>query len=120
MWEDFPRKVTSRLAYVETHAAVSSAQRAGRLSRRDAGKALTCFAEHWGEIAIVDAGRDVVAHAAQLAARRGLRGYDAVHLASALAVSDDLNDALMITWDERLGEASYAEGISVVRTSRLA
>lgn len=104
---------------METHAAVSSAQRSGRLSRRDAGKALTRFAEHWGELAIVDAGKEIVAHAAHLAARRGLRGYDAVHLASALAVSEDGRDALMITWDDRLGEASYAEGISVVRTARM-
>ena len=119
LWHDFPKKVAGRLAYVETHAALAAAERGGRVSPEQAARARSEFESAWKELTIIDAGDDVVRSAAALARRKSLRGYDAVHLASALATSRQRGDTLMITWDAKLAEASVAEGISVVRTTRL-
>ena len=55
---------------------------------------------------------EVVRHAGDLAERHALRGYDAVHLASALAAAAD--DAVLVTWDDDLGRAARAEGLAIV------
>jgi predicted nucleic acid-binding protein len=41
-----------------------------------------------------------------------LRGYDAVHLASALAI--DSPDVVLATWDRALAAAAVEEGLAVV------
>ena len=46
--------------------------------------------------------------AGELAAEHRLRGYDAVHLASALAVN--AADVLLATWDKTLAAAALATG----------
>ena len=114
---DFPRKNASRLAYVETRAALASAVRIGRLSSSEAAAASTEFDEIWSDLEIVEAGDEVVSSAADLADAHALRGYDAVQLASALAIRSANDDVLMITWDDDLSQAAYEAGISVVRTS---
>ena len=43
---------------------------------------------------------------------RGLRSLDAIHLASALAIRDELS--AFVTYDTRLGEAASRVGLSVV------
>jgi hypothetical protein len=49
--------------------------------------------------------------AGQLAAQRALRGADAVHLASALAV--DSPDLVVAVWDRRLHAGAVAERLAV-------
>lgn len=49
--------------------------------------------------------------AGRLAERRALRGYDAVHLASALAIDDA--DVVLATWDRALAEAAAGETLAV-------
>jgi hypothetical protein len=50
--------------------------------------------------------------AGELAERHGLRGYDAVHLASAISIEDA--DLVTATWDEALAAAVTASGYAVV------
>ncbi len=52
--------------------------------------------------------------AGDLAAEHLLRGYDAVHLASALRLGDRTT---LITWDRRLREAAVAAGLAVAPAS---
>jgi uncharacterized protein len=49
--------------------------------------------------------------AGDLAEHYGLRGYDAVHLATALAV--DATDLVLVTWDRNLAGAAVQAGIAV-------
>jgi len=51
--------------------------------------------------------------AGDLAERHALRGCDAVHLASALAI-DVPGDLVIATWDQELAAAALAEGRMVV------
>ena len=50
--------------------------------------------------------------AGDVAERFALRAYDAVHLASALAIGDD--DLVLLTWDERLAAAGRRAELDVV------
>jgi predicted nucleic acid-binding protein len=60
---------------------------------------------------VVEVSPEVAADAGELAESHALRGYDAVHLASALAVLDD--ELLMVTWDDDLATAARREGLTV-------
>jgi uncharacterized protein len=58
----------------------------------------------------------VLAHdAGDLAEKHALRGYDAVHLASALALG--AADTLMLTWDHDLNRAATDAGLAVAPAS---
>lgn len=52
--------------------------------------------------------------AGHLAEHFGLRGYDAVHLAAALAVNDD--DVVLVTGDRELATAARAAGLATTLT----
>lgn len=54
--------------------------------------------------------------AGDLAERHALRGYDAVHLASAIAIEDP--DLVVATWDRDLAAAVAARGRTVVPAPR--
>jgi predicted nucleic acid-binding protein len=45
--------------------------------------------------------------AGELASEHSLRGYDGVHLASALAVKDEV---VLVTWDADVGDAARRTG----------
>ena len=47
--------------------------------------------------------------AGEVAAEHGLRGYDAVHLATALDLGEE--EVVLVTWDEELGQAAEAAGL---------
>ena len=49
--------------------------------------------------------------AGELADERALRGYDAVHLASALALGP--GETVLVTWDRDLGNAAVGAGLAV-------
>ncbi len=110
LWDDARRVVSSRIAYAEGRAALALARRSGRLPR-GYQDARTSFDNAYDELEAVDVSDEIVRHAGDLAERHALRGYDAVHLASALATGDD---AVVVTWDDDLGLAARAEGLSIV------
>jgi predicted nucleic acid-binding protein len=68
-------------------------------------------------IQIVDLSPAVLDEAVRLAAKHALRGYDAVQLAAALAVSEELKqidvETRLISADLELNAAAIAEGLTV-------
>lgn len=65
-----------------------------------------------GQLEMVGVDARLARVAGDLAERHALRGYDAVHLASALAV-EDVN-LVMATWDRDLASAAAAQQRTVV------
>jgi predicted nucleic acid-binding protein len=55
--------------------------------------------------------------AGEVAERHALRGYDAVHLATALSVDDA--DLVLVTWDQDLAHAALSAGRSVVPRAKI-
>jgi predicted nucleic acid-binding protein len=106
---------TSRLAYVETRAALARIASAGRLTSRSHRKAVTTFDELWTDLVVVDVDSSVVDHAATLAERHLLRAYDAVHLAAAQAIGD--SRTTFCCFDRRLRAAAAAEKLTLMPAS---
>jgi hypothetical protein len=65
---------------------------------------------------VTEAAPHLVRNAADLAEHHGLRGYDSVHLATAIEIRD-AEPIQMLTWDHDLANAAYASGVNVIRTT---
>lgn len=87
LWDAADSVVTTRLAYVETAAALAQAHRLGRLTSVQHADALNGLEAIWTAMEIVHLDAPLMRRAAGLASDLALRGYDAVHAAAAEALS---------------------------------
>jgi uncharacterized protein len=114
-WDDADAVVTTRLLYVETAAALAQAHRMDRLTDDAHRASLALLDRLWQEVDVAEVDETVVTRAAVLAHRFGLRGYDAVHCASAEQLDDDDvvaasgDHQLLHAWAE-LGMATFNSG----------
>lgn len=109
-WGSARAVVASTLLYVEARAALAAAQRRDRLTPVATGAAVARLHDLIAQVELVPATTDLVWRAGPLADVHGLRGYDAVHLASALASGADA----VVTADEELAAAATVNGLAVV------
>jgi predicted nucleic acid-binding protein len=117
LWDGCDGAVASRLAYPEVRAALAAATRNHDLAQRDFDLAEAAWEEFWAFIRPVELTPAVERAAGDLARQHALRGADAVHLASALAIGDPA--LIVAVWDQRLHAGALAAGLSVA-PSRLA
>lgn len=115
LWEASDAVVTSRLLHVEAAAALAQALRLARIRRQDHRAALRLLGQLWAEFDVVETDAQVVDRAAELAFSAALRGYDAVHCASAEQVADD--DLVVASGDRALLAASARLGIATADTN---
>lgn len=111
LWDGCDAAVSSRLAYPEVRAALAAAGRNHDLDPAGQAAAENAWEEFWSATRPVELTRAVEQSAGQLAARHALRGADAVHLASALAVSQP--GLILAAWDRRLRDGAEAAGLAV-------
>lgn len=111
LWDGCDAAVSSRLAYPEVRAALAAAGRDRRLDPDDQGRAEAAWEGYWAATRTVRLTGRVTAHAGRLAGRHALRGADAVHLASLLAVG--AMDTLFAVWDQRLRAGARSVGVQV-------
>jgi uncharacterized protein len=115
-WDDADVIVSSRLLYVETAAALAQARRMGRLTKNKHLQCLRRLDLMWSEMDVIEADEQVVHHGADLAHRLSLRGYDAVHCASAEQIDDD--DVVAASGDQRLLTAWLELGMATYDTQQ--
>ena len=109
---------TGVLSRAEVAAALAKAACAGLLTRESAAKALQAFTADWEHMIRLQVSEPLVARAAALAWEHGLRGYDAVHLATALVWREMLGGPVSVaTYDRELWRSAQASGLSVWPTS---
>ena len=111
LWDRCDAACASLLAFSEVSAALAAARRAERLREHDRHRAVEHFRHLWQQVRVVHLTPAVSTTAADLTANHPLSGADAVHLASALHIG---NDVVMATWDARLHQAALGEGFAVV------
>ena len=111
LWVGADVLITSVVAYAEVRAALAMASRLGRITDSDRTRAKVYWERMWRSVSIVEARRNVVERAGALAEDHILRGFDAIHLASASMVPTDLG--IVVTWDRRLSDAAVQMGYSV-------
>lgn len=104
---------TVALTYVEVHSALARMKAGRRLSERQRGVCVDIFSDIWGDLAVVPVSESLIHHAAQLADRHLLRGYDAVHLAGALELVG-AGPTSFASWDDRLNVAAAKERLTLL------
>jgi uncharacterized protein len=112
LWDGSDAAVASRLAYPEVRAALAAAARNHDLEDDDLDSAEQAWDNYWAATRPVELTAAVEQHAGELARSQALRGADAVHLASALAIRDP--DLVVAVWDRRLHAGAQAVGLRVV------
>jgi predicted nucleic acid-binding protein len=112
LWDGCDAALSSRLAYPEVRAALAAAGRKHVLEDEHLTVAEGSWEEYWAATRPVELTRVVERRAGQLAREHALRGADAVHLASALAIGDP--DLIVAAWDLRLHAGARAMQLAVV------
>jgi len=110
LWDDADAVVTTRLSYVEAAAALAQALRLARLTEQSYRAAVCLLDWLWDEFEVMDVDDRIVRRAAQLACTCALRGYDAVHCASAEQLGD--GDLVVATGDRKLLDACISLGMA--------
>ena len=93
---------TSVLARVEMAAAIAKAVRMQQLTRTNAARVVQGFRKTWPDYAAVQVSEAVIFEADRLAWEQGLRGYDAVHLASARIWEQAIGEPVTVATFDRL------------------
>ncbi len=107
MMEQADILATGLLSRAEVSAALAKAVRIRTLSRNMASDALDEFRMDWPNYVCITANNPLIYLADRLAWDHGLRGYDAVHLASALTWQSALGSlVIMATYDKQLWQAA--------------
>jgi predicted nucleic acid-binding protein len=109
LWNGPYRGASSVLVYAEGRAALASARRSNRLSQATYADAVESFDHAYEEVAAIGVDDQLTRAAGALASEYSLRGYDAVHLATALSLSD--HDVALVSWDRDLGDAAVEAGL---------
>ena len=103
---------TSLVTRAEVAAALARAVRLEILDQDGGRRAQRTFSREWPDIARVPVGEALVSRAETLAWDHGLRGYDAIQLASALTWRDSIDqDVVLATFDRQLWEAAPRAGL---------
>lgn len=102
---------SSTLLIPEANAAVARARRDRRLSPGGVTRAFDVLHRLIAEVEPLELTEAVAEQAGGLAATLGLRGYDAVHLASYERVESD--DSVLVTADGALASAALSLGHAV-------
>lgn len=103
---------TGAITRVEMTATLIRAARGGRISEADAVLARDALEADWPSFVQIPGEDILIGRAAQAAWDYGLRGYDAVHLASALAWQEVLGQAVTVaTFDRELWNACTPAGL---------
>ncbi len=111
LWDGCDAALSSRLAYPEVRAALAAAGRNKTLDGKGLELAERSWEQFWAATRPVELTATVEREAGQLAQGQSLRGADAVHLASAVAIGD--SNLVMAVWDRSLHAGARNVGLAV-------
>jgi predicted nucleic acid-binding protein len=104
---NIPWLATSRVTYAEMLSVLNRCWRDRRLSPAAYKLQKKTFLADWNALHVVEVSEAVLSKAAALIERHSLRGFDAIHLCSALSIGQPL----FACFDERLRNAAAARGL---------
>ncbi|MGO1919938.1 MAG: type II toxin-antitoxin system VapC family toxin [Microbacterium sp.] len=115
LWQDASQIVTSRVTYVEAQSAIAAAVRSSRIDLAQASSARTLLDDMWREVHVMELTPDLMYGAVACAHEYALRGFDAIHCASAMTLGGV--DVLAVSGDKHLLRAWLRGGLAVADTS---
>jgi hypothetical protein len=106
--------VVCRVTFAELSAAVARAAREGVIDNRRRDSVLARLDGDFSKLAVVEVRRATLAAVPRIVVEHGLRGYDAVQLAAALAVHRASGSTSFWSTDSQLLAAARLEGLQGV------
>lgn len=105
---------TTALTQAEMASAMAKAVRLGWVDEPEMAAAWQDFLAHWPAYVRLPVSSGMIERAASIAWQHGLRAYDAIQLASALAWRDMVGEAVVFAcFNEHLLKAARQEGLQV-------
>ncbi len=106
---------TSKVAYAEARAALARGLRDGCIEEKDHRQAATALQNDWPKYLPIEVSEPLVLLAGELGEKYHLRGFDAIHLASAVNLKSQVKKRIVAAcFDDRLWEALHAVDIKVL------
>jgi len=114
LWDKAIEVATSTVAYAEGMAAFRRKRREGVLSKRGYACAVAAFDEEHFSFVLVQISPQLNRIVQRLIGEYPLRGFDAIHLASALIVKENWTNVVFACFDKGLNLAARREGLKMV------
>ena len=111
LWDGATGIATSVVAFAEMLAALNRKRREGVLSTAEYTRTATAFKGDYGRVILVPVSAGLNERIELLARKYALRGFDAIHLASALVIRNNGRvETGFACYDRMLNEAALKEG----------
>ena len=111
--EQAARLATSTVAYAEARAAFTRKEMRGDLRVAGRRQAVSDLNGEWRGFVRISVSNLVAYRAGEMAERYALRGFDAIHLASAARLGERFSDVHFLAFDARLVEAARGSSVPV-------
>jgi predicted nucleic acid-binding protein len=106
---------TATIAYAEMYSGLTRRHRDGHLSAIDYASACEQFERDWRGYLQIRLDEDVLGAARLVIQRHALRGFDGIHLASALTLQTRWDETVVVVAaDQRLLRAAATEGLATL------
>ena len=117
-WKKAAQIVTSSVAYAETTAALYRKKREAGLSNKVFNKLFNLFHLDWETFIRVEVNDNLNETIHKVVAKYPLRGFDAIHLASAIITHERINDTFLFAcFDQKLIDVAQMEGLAIFPAS---
>jgi len=116
-WKSAAQIVTSFVAYAEMMASLYRKKREADLADTLIRKIADSFHQDWESFIRVEVNAELNGYINRVVEGYPLRGFDAIHLASALAIHEMVpGDFVFACFDDRLARAAQLEGLQTFPT----
>lgn len=114
LWDSALAIVTSTVAFAEAVSAFSRKFREGILTHKEYLVTVKNFKKDYNHLILVPINNDLNALIEELATRHPLRGFDAIHLASAITFTQSENvEMVFACFDDTLNQSALKEGLRI-------
>lgn len=117
LWKTAAHLVASSVAYAEAMACIYRKARESNLARETVKTVVTAFRRDWTSFVRIEVNDELNGYLDEVIAANPLRGFDAIHLASALLLQGSVPDPFVFAcFDKALASAAKASGLRVFPT----
>jgi len=110
---------TSIVAYAEARAGFARRFREKAFSSEEFNLIKKCFETDWNNFLNILPSEETIKLAGELAERHALRGFDSIHLASALVLRDQSSSSVLFScFDQQLQKAAHNNGLIIPESSK--
>ena len=105
---------TSMISLPEVMSAFNRAFLESRCTKPELEQIRNEFLRIWVKFQKIKVSEDLIRHSGQLVFTHNLRGFDSIHLASALVIDNNSRETIFFScFDDRLNRAARSEGMQI-------